>query len=57
MSNPVIPWDSIADMYDVYVQTGLDVPFFLDAARDIHGDILELMITTEPPFKARPARL
>lgn len=41
-----IPYDNIADVYDAYVQTQLDVPFFLDAARNVRGEILELMCGT-----------
>jgi SAM-dependent methyltransferase len=39
-------YDSIADLYDVYVETDLDVPFFLDEAQRISGEALELMAGT-----------
>ncbi|MBI4675795.1 MAG: class I SAM-dependent methyltransferase [Chloroflexi bacterium] len=44
--NDAIPWESVADLYDAYVQTTLDVPFFLDATRDVQGEVLELMSGT-----------
>lgn len=40
------PYDHIADLYDTYVQTELDVPFFLNEARQTTGKILELMAGT-----------
>jgi SAM-dependent methyltransferase len=40
------PYDHIADLYDTYVQTDLDLPFFLDEARRTPGRILELMAGT-----------
>ena len=46
MTEPSIPWDSITDLYDAYVRTTLDVPFFLDATRHVRGDVLELMSGT-----------
>ncbi len=33
----------IADLYDMFVQTETDVPFFLERARNVPGDVLELM--------------
>ncbi len=39
-------YDRIADLYDAFVQTDLDVPFFLNEARQANGDILELMAGT-----------
>ena len=38
--------DQIAHIYDSYVATTLDVPFFLDAAGKTDGEILELMCGT-----------
>lgn len=40
------PYDHIADLYDTYVQTDLDVPFFLEEARRTPGRLLELMAGT-----------
>ncbi len=40
------PYDHIADLYDTYVQTDLDVPFFLEEARQTPGPLLELMAGT-----------
>ena len=39
-------YDSIADLYDSFVQTELDIPFFLEEARRAGGDVLELMAGT-----------
>lgn len=43
-------WDNdythIADIYDIYVQTSFDVPFFLNEARKAAGEVLELMSGT-----------
>lgn len=36
----------IADLYDSYVQTSLDIPFFLGETRDVKGEVLELMAGT-----------
>lgn len=46
MTDHSIPWNNVSDIYDAYVQTTLDVPFFLDATRDVQGDVLELMSGT-----------
>ncbi len=46
VSKSPILWDRVADLYDAYVQLGLDVPFFLDAAREVRGEVLELMSGT-----------
>ena len=40
------PYDAIADVYDLFVQTDLDIPFFLEEARRADGEILELMAGT-----------
>ena len=39
-------YDRIADLYDSFVQTGLDIPFFLNEAKTADGEILELMAGT-----------
>lgn len=41
-----IDWSRVADLYDDYVKSTLDVPFFLDEARKTSGDVLELMAGT-----------
>jgi SAM-dependent methyltransferase len=41
-----IDYDRVADLYDNYVRVGSDVPFFLNAARQAAGDVLELMSGT-----------
>lgn len=40
------PYNQIADLYDIYVQTDLDIPFFLNEVSGVSGDILELMVGT-----------
>jgi SAM-dependent methyltransferase len=37
---------NVADLYDLFVQTTLDVPFFVKAAEGTSGEILELMAGT-----------
>ncbi|MGE5141744.1 MAG: class I SAM-dependent methyltransferase [Rudaea sp.] len=39
-------WDLVADIYDQYVTTDLDIPFFLEEAGQAPGGILELMCGT-----------
>jgi SAM-dependent methyltransferase len=41
-----IDWARIADLYDTYVQTTFDIPFFLNEARKTSGEALELMSGT-----------
>lgn len=41
-----IDFDKVADLYDVYVDTAFDVPFYINEAGKIPGDILELMAGT-----------
>lgn len=40
------PYDSIASLYDRFVQTNLDIPFFLAEAAQTDGAVLELMAGT-----------
>lgn len=50
----------IADIYDAYVRTDLDLPFFLKEAGQVEGDILELTAGTgrvSIPLAAAGARL
>lgn len=41
-----IQFDDVADIYDYYVTTEMDIGFFLDEFKDNHQDILELMCGT-----------
>ncbi|MEN6337319.1 MAG: class I SAM-dependent methyltransferase [Phycisphaerales bacterium] len=43
---PAMNYDSVAHLYDAYVQTRLDVPFFLGEARKAGGPALELTCGT-----------
>lgn len=40
------PYEQIADLYDVFVQSALDIPFYLAEARQTTGEILDLMAGT-----------
>lgn len=41
-----IQFDSVADLYDIYVRTDFDIPFWLDESRSIPGKVLELTCGT-----------
>ncbi|HBV95709.1 MAG: hypothetical protein JL50_10480 [Peptococcaceae bacterium BICA1-7] len=41
-----IDFDFVADLYDFYVNTTLDVPFFYNEAKKCRGNVLELMCGT-----------
>lgn len=41
-----IDFDFVADLYDFYVNTALDVPFFHNEAQKCRGNVLELMCGT-----------
>lgn len=43
---PAMDYDRIAPLYDAYVQTELDIPFFLKEARKAQGPVLELTAGT-----------
>lgn len=43
---PSIDYDSVAELYDLYVTADYDVPFFLSEVRSVQGPILELMAGT-----------
>ncbi len=43
---PAMDYDRVAHLYDAYVQTELDIPFFLEEARKAKGPVLELMCGT-----------
>lgn len=46
MSNIQIDYDSIAEIYDLYVTADYDIPFFLQEAGGIEGPVLELTAGT-----------
>lgn len=41
-----IDFDTVADLYDVYVQWDVDIPFFTEIAKSASGEVLELMSGT-----------
>lgn len=41
-----IDFDSVADIYDLYVNTSLDIDFFINECSKVSGEILELMCGT-----------
>lgn len=41
-----IKFDKVADIYDFYVKTDIDIPFFLKETEGYHEEILELMCGT-----------
>lgn len=41
-----IEWDRVAPLYDTYAQATFDIPFFVQEATKIPGDVLELMAGT-----------
>lgn len=43
---PTIDYDSVAEIYDLYVTADYDVPFFLSETRGVRGPVLELMAGT-----------
>lgn len=43
---PAMDYDSVAHLYDTYVDTTLDVQFFVQEARRVAGPVLELMSGT-----------
>ncbi len=46
--NDHIDYDSVADIYDLYVTTSYDVPFFLSETSKVNGPVLELSSGTGP---------
>lgn len=46
MSSPQIDYDSVAEIYDLYVPADYDVAFFLQEAANVSGPVLELMAGT-----------
>jgi SAM-dependent methyltransferase len=45
MAKP-IKYETLADIYDSFVQVNFDIPFFLNAAKECQGEVLELMSGT-----------
>jgi ubiquinone/menaquinone biosynthesis C-methylase UbiE len=41
-----INFDLVSDLYDYYVNTDMDIPFFLEETKNVTGEILELMCGT-----------
>jgi ubiquinone/menaquinone biosynthesis C-methylase UbiE len=41
-----IDFGTVADLYDLYVQWDVDIPFFLKACAAVEGEVLELMCGT-----------
>lgn len=41
-----IQFDEVADIYDYYVLTDMDIPFWLEECRSVRGKVLELMSGT-----------
>jgi len=46
MCSPQIDYDSVAEIYDVYVTADYDIPFFLQETANIAGQVLELTAGT-----------
>jgi len=46
LSDALIDYDRVADIYDLYVTSGLDVSFYLEEAGKVVGKVLELMCGT-----------
>lgn len=44
--NSSINFDSVADIYDLYVDTNLDIAFYLNECSKVKGEVLELMCGT-----------
>ena len=45
-SDALIDYDRVADVYDLYVTSELDVSFYLEEAGRVQGKVLELMCGT-----------
>jgi ubiquinone/menaquinone biosynthesis C-methylase UbiE len=44
--NAPIDYDCVADIYDLYVTSDLDIGFYLEEATKVQGKVLELMCGT-----------
>ncbi|MFP4122952.1 MAG: class I SAM-dependent methyltransferase [Coleofasciculus sp.] len=42
----MIEWDRVAELYDIYVQSDIDISFFIRETRNVSGQVLELMAGT-----------
>ncbi|MEQ9669213.1 class I SAM-dependent methyltransferase [Coleofasciculus sp. G2-EDA-02] len=42
----MIEWDRVAELYDIYVQSDIDISFFIRETRKVSGQVLELMAGT-----------
>src|SRR5919112_6745913 len=45
-SDDLIDYDRVADVYDLYVTSDLDVGFYVEEATKVQGKVLELMCGT-----------
>lgn len=46
MSSIQINYDSVAEIYDLYVTADYDIPFFLEETANVQGPVLELTAGT-----------
>jgi ubiquinone/menaquinone biosynthesis C-methylase UbiE len=46
LSDALIDYDNVADVYDLYVTSDLDVGFYVEEAGKVRGKVLELMCGT-----------
>ena len=42
----MIEWDRVAELYDIYVHSDIDISFFIQETRNVSGHVLELMAGT-----------
>ncbi|MEQ8754672.1 MAG: class I SAM-dependent methyltransferase [Coleofasciculus sp. G1-WW12-02] len=42
----MIEWDRVAELYDIYVHSDIDISFFIRETRKVSGQVLELMAGT-----------
>lgn len=42
----MIEWDRVAELYDIYVQSDIDISFFIRETRNVASQVLELMAGT-----------
>lgn len=42
----MIEWDRVAELYDIYVHSDIDISFFIRETRHVSGQVLELMAGT-----------
>jgi SAM-dependent methyltransferase len=46
LSDELINYDRVADLYDLYVTSDLDIAFYLEEAGKVQGEVLEMMCGT-----------